>query len=40
MIIHYMPTGTRTREGALLVEQPVVRGEFQVKDESGEEVRA
>lgn len=40
MIIHYMPTGTRTREGALLVEQPVVRGEFRVKDESGEEVGA
>ena len=28
MVIHYMPTGTRSREGALLVEQPVVRGEF------------
>ena len=28
MVIHYMPTGTRSREGGLLVEQPVVRGEF------------
>ena len=28
MVVHYMSTGTRNREGELLVEQPVVRGEL------------
>ena len=28
MVIHYMPTGTRSREGELLVDRPLVRGEL------------